>query len=500
MPRRSVTMTLALLLTLLALLPHRVQAQPLRELDEYIERGMREWEIPGFAVAVVRNDSVILARGFGVREHGRAERVDENTLFAIASTSKAFTVAALGMLVDERKLRWDDAVAQHLGSFQLQDPFVSRELTIRDLLTHRAGLARSDNLWIAAPFDRAEVLRRARQLPVSSFRAEYGYNNIMYIAAGEVVGAVSGTSWDDFLQQRVFEPLRMTRSTTREAVVATRDNVATSHVKVDGRITPMARRNYDNIGGAGAVFSTASDMAQWLRMHLASGSYEGRQLLQPATLREMYTPQTVMRSDSVAERMFPHTNFRAYGLGWYLQDYHGHKLVHHSGSINFTRTHVAMIPAQRIGVVAIANLSSSNLQQAVVYRVMDELLGLATRDWSAEYLELARRSEESSARQAREVESARHTATSPSLALEAYAGTYTHPAYGDMRLTLANGRLVLDYSPDYSADVEHWHHDTFRATWRRAGYGRVFLSFTLDSRGRVSGMQVEGYGDFRRER
>jgi CubicO group peptidase (beta-lactamase class C family) len=489
---------LACLLIFTAPASAAAQADPLRGLDAYITGALRDWQVPGLAIAVVRNDSVIFARGYGVREQGRSERVDEHTLFAIASTSKAFTSAALGMLVDDGRIRWDDAVSDHLSGFALQDPFMSRELTVRDLLTHRAGLARSDNLWIAAPIDRTEVLRRVRYLPASSFRAEYGYNNLMYIAAGEVVGAASGTSWDDFLQTRIFSPLGMTRSTTRAAVVDTRENVATSHTKTGDSVVVMARRNYDNIGGAGAVWSSAHDMAQWVRLHLGGGSYRGRQLIRPGTVKELHTPQTVMRSDSVSERMFPHTHFRAYGLGWYLQDYHGRKLVHHSGSINFTRTHVGMVPAEGIGVVVMANLSTSNLQQALMYRVLDALLGLPVRDWSAEYLVLARRSDEASARQARATEAARVGDTRPSLRLEDYAGTYRSQIYGDARVALEQGRLVLEYAPDYTADLAHWHFDTFRGHWRRTGFGTAFVTFALNSRGRVASLNLEGFGDFAR--
>jgi CubicO group peptidase (beta-lactamase class C family) len=246
----------------------------------------------------------------------------------------------------------------------------------------------------------------------------------MYIAAGELVAAVSGMSWDDFLEQRLFAPLGMSRSTSRAGVVETRDNVASSHLRADGRVVAVPRRNYDNIGGAGAVFSSVRDMAQWLRLHLNDGEYDGRRLLNARTVAELHTPQTVILSDTVAQRMFPTTHFRNYGLGWILQDYHGRKLVHHSGSINWTRTHVAMIPSEGIGVVAIANLSSSNLQLAVMYRIMDELLGLPQRDWSAEYLELAQRADERSAASARETEAARVSGTRPSLDLDRYAGSY----------------------------------------------------------------------------
>jgi CubicO group peptidase (beta-lactamase class C family) len=476
----------------------QAQPAPLQGLDAWIEAAMREWHVPGLALAVVRGDSVIYARGYGVREHGRPERVDEHTLFAIASTTKAMTVGALGMLVDEGTVRWDDPVSRHLPGFQLLDPYATRELTVRDLLTHRAGLARSDNLWIAAPFDRAEILRRARQLAVSDFRGGYGYNNIMYIAAGEVVSAASGMSWDDFLEQRLFGPLGMTRSTSRAAVVDRTPNVATAHTRSGGDIVVMARRNYDNIGGAGAVWSSVRDMAQWLRLQLGGGTYGTQTLLRPATVREMHTPQTVMRSDSVAERMFPNTHFRAYGLGWFLQDYHGRKLVHHSGSINYTRTQVGMIPSEDIGVVTITNLSSSNLQLAVMYRVLDALLGATAREWSAEYLELARRSEETSARSSAEVTAARQQGTQPSLALSSYAGTYRNEVFGDVVIAEESGRLVLRYAPEYVADLEHWHHDTFRGRWRSAGFGTAFVTFTLDARARAASMNLEGFGTFAR--
>jgi CubicO group peptidase (beta-lactamase class C family) len=492
---------LAMLIALAVLRPVAVPAQapPLSGLDAWIESAMRDWEVPGLAVAVVRNDSIILLRGYGVTRLGGEERVDGHTLFAVASTTKAMTTAALGMLVDEGRIDWDDPVSRHLPAFQLHDPYVTRELTVRDLVTHRSGVARSDELWLAAPFDRDEVLRRARHVSrASGFRTEYGYNNIMFIAAGELVAAVSGTSWDDFLQQRLFTPLGMTRTSTRTAAVGAAPNVAASHVRADGRVVAVPRRDYDNIGGAGAAFSSAHDMAQWMRLHLNGGEINGTRLLSAAVMSELHTPQVVIRGDTVSARMFPDTHFRAYGLGCFLQDYHGRKVVHHSGSLNFMRTQVMMVPSERIGVVAMANLSSSTLQLAVAYRAIDALLGLQPRDWSAEYLELAQRAEERSAVQAREAEAERVQGTQPSLGLAQYAGTYDSSSHGEIGLVLEDGRLVLRYSPDYIADVEHWHYDTFRAHWRNTGYGRAFLTFALDARGRVQTLRVDGIGEFRR--
>ena len=496
----SVLPPLALLL-LTALLPVHLRAQPapLTGLDAYIEAAMRDWEVPGLAIAVVRNDSVIFARGYGVVELGQPTPVDEHTLFAIASTSKAFTAASLSMLVDEGKLSWDDRVTQHLPGFELADPYVTREITIRDLLTHRVGVARHDNLWIAAPFDRAEILQRARHLPtVAGFRDRYGYNNIMYITAGEVVGQVSEGSWDSFLEERVFGPLGMARSTSRAGVVETRGNVAASHTQVDGQVRAVPRRNYDNIGGAGAIFSSAWDMAQWIRLHLGGGTYEGRQLLSDSVMAEMHLPHAFIRSDSVTDRMFPDSHFWTYALGWRVHDYRGRKVVNHSGSINYTRTQVSMIPSEGIGVVSMANLSSSNLQLALAFRVLDALMGLEPRDWSAEYLELARRSQDRSAESARALEAARLQGTQPSRELERYTGTFSSPLFGEMRVTREGTGLVLHYSPEYVADLQHWHHDTFRAIWRRPGAGRAFVTFSLDERGRIPFLEVAGFDVFRR--
>jgi CubicO group peptidase (beta-lactamase class C family) len=473
------------------------QSDPLEGLDDYIDSAMRDWEVPGLAIAVVKDDSVVFTRGYGVTELGGDEAVDAHTLFAIASTTKAFTTAALAMLVDEERLDWDDRVTRHLPGFELQDPYVTRALTVRDLLTHRVGVARHDNLWIAAPFDRAEILRRARHLPtVAGFRDRYGYNNIMFIAAGEVVGEVAGTSWDDFLEARIFEPLGMARTTSRYAVVEGRDNVAGSHTRVDGEVQHVPRRDYDNIGGAGAIFSSVHDLTRWVRLHLGGGEFEGRRLLSERAVRDLHAPQVVIPRDSVAERMFPDTHLQAYALGWRVQDYHGRKLVHHSGNINYTRTQVSMVPEEGLGVVAVANLSTSNLQLALTLRVLDAYLGQPARDWSAEYLELAERDQSGDSE--RELDEARMADSPPSLPLEAYAGRYDNEIFGEIRIDEESVGLVLSYSPEYVADLEHWHDDVFRAMWRRPGAGDAFVTFTIDARARVPSLDLAGLGEFRR--
>jgi CubicO group peptidase (beta-lactamase class C family) len=492
---RSVFLVVLVFLTGAA--PLRAQSADFKALDTYIEQARRDWGVPGLAISVVRNDSVIFARGYGEREYGTGAPVNEHTLFAIASTSKAFTVAALGMLADEGKLSWDDPVRRHLPAFELQDPYVTRNVTIRDLLTHRVGVAREDNVWIAAPMDRPEIVRRARYLEQArGFREGYDYNNIMFMVAGEVAAAAAGKSWDDFVETRIFQPLGMTRTTSRHAVVQSRDNVSSSHIRSDGKIIVMDRRNYDALGPAGSIFSSVWDMAQWVRLHLGGGSYKGQRLLGPATLEEMRTPQVVMRIDSVTHRMFPTQNFSAYGLGWRLHDYYGRKVVQHTGSVNYTRTQVGMIPSEGIGVVVIANLSSSELQTALMYRVFDALLGIPETDWSGEYLALSRRSAARAAASAGESKATK--ASKPPLPLEAYTGTYADSLYGEVNVALEGGKLVLRYSPDYVADLEYREHETFRGQWRSRGFGSAAVVFGVDARGRVRTLELDGFTTFRR--
>lgn len=477
-------------------LPAAAQDFALEGLGAYIEAAMGEWEVPGLAIAVIKDDEVIFQRGFGTRTLGENQPVDTQTLFPIASTTKAMTAAALGMLVDEGRLSWDDPVVKHLPEFQLEDPYVTRHLTIRDLLTHRTGMTAHNNLWIASPFDRDEILRRMRHLPTArGFRTGYAYNNLMFMVAGEVVAAASGMTWDDFMDKRLFIPLRMTHSTTREEIISERRNVATPHVRIDGVVTPVGRRNYDALGPAGSAYSNASEMANWIRMHLAEGEFGGQMILETSTLAEMHEPQVVMGIDDNSRRLFPSRSLSAYGLGWRIQDYHGRKVVQHTGLVNYTRTQVGMIPEEGIGFVAFANLTTAPLPTALMYRVFDALLDIPETDWSVEYLTLSRESAEAAARRP---EPARAEGTSPSLALAEYAGTYTDDLYGEMELTYENGGLVLRYSPDYVADLEHWHYDTFRATWRREGFGGTNVTFSLDARGRVRQMEVAGFTAFQR--
>jgi CubicO group peptidase (beta-lactamase class C family) len=469
-----------------------------RTIDAYVEQAMRDWEVPGVAIAIVRNDSVVFAKGYGLRELGKSDRVTANSLFAIGSTSKAFTSAALGILVDEGKLRWDDPVAKYLPGLQLFDPYVTRELTVRDLLTHRSGLSRGDLLWHASGYDRAEVLRRVRYLkPTWSFRSNYGYQNIMFLAAGEVVASVTGKSWDDFVRERFFTPLGMERTVTSVRPLASLGDVAMPHERISGRVRSVPWLNIDNVGPAGSINSSVAEMAQWIRLQLGQGTYKGRKLLDAKTVKEMHTPQTIIRMSEEQERTFPMTKFTAYGLAWSLRDYYGRKLVGHGGGIRGMRAEVMLVPEEQLGFVVLTN-SGTNLPVALVYRLVDTYMGTPQRDWSATLLATAKRNAERVAEERRKLEAARATGTTPSVPLDKYAGTYADSMYGAVTVTLENGKLVAAFGPQYIGELRHWQHDTFEAQWREEVLGRQFITFALDPRGNVKSLEIDNLATFGR--
>jgi len=477
-----------------------VAQNPIHDLDVYIRQVMRDWEAPGIAVAVVKDDTIVYLKGFGIREIGESDPVDEHTVFSIASTSKAFTAAALGMLVDDGRLRWDDRVTDHLIGFEVADPWVTRELTVRDLLSHRSGLPRGDRLWYGSLLEREEVLERVRLLqPASSFRSRYGYQNIMFTAAGEVVPAVTDTSWGDFLEARIFGPLGMRSTSTTLAEVEAHDNVATPHGKPGRDLTAIAWRDWDNLGGAGAINSSAADMAQWMRMQLGGGVYDGRRFLSERVIREMRSPQTIVPLSRSDRKFFPETHFASYGLGWRLNDYRGRLVARHGGALDGFRTHIALLPEENLGVVALTNVNESSVPQAIVWHVIDQYLGPQEKDWNQLYLAEAEKAQARTDSLWTVRESERLLGTTPTHALAEFAGVYEHEIYGQVTITLEEERLIITTGSYYTGDLEHWHLNTFRVGWRDLYLGQDYLGFMLDRMGRIAAVDVEGFGRFDRQ-
>jgi CubicO group peptidase (beta-lactamase class C family) len=467
--------------------------------DAYVDQAMKTWKVPGVAIAVVRNDSVIHARGYGIRALGQDVAVDAQTLFAIGSASKAFTATSMAMLVDEGKVRWNDRATLHLPGFQLHDSYATHELTVRDLLSHRSGLSRGDLLWYGSDLSREEILRRVRFLePSWSFRSQFGYQNLMYLAAGQVIATVSGRSWDDFVRTRIFAPLGMTSSNTSVKALTGRDNVASPHAEVRDTVRVIPWRDIDNIAPAGSINANVTDMAQWVRFNLNRGKAGERVLLSDGNFGELQQPNVALRIEGPQRLLFPDVHLMSYGLGWFLQDYRGRLVVQHGGNIDGMSAMVAMMPEEKIGLVVLTNMNGTPLTSVLMYRAFDHLLGGGTKDWSAQI----RKNYEAQQAQARQaearVESQRKAGTRPSLGLGAYAGTYVDSLYGSFEVAESGGALRARYGKAFQGTLQHWHYDTFRATWEAATAGRAMVQFVLGPDGTVSEARVEGIADFRR--
>jgi len=503
----------------------QTQSERLQGLDSYIEQAMLAWKVPGLAIAVIKEDSVVFMKGYGVREVGKSALVNEHTLFAIGSTTKAMTAAAVGMLVDEGKLNWDDPVTKHITWFQLLDPWVTRELTIRDLLCHRVGVGGA-SLPAYTTFDRNEVLRRFRYIkPYAPFRAAYDYNNVMLTLAGQIVAAVSGMSWDEFVQERIFKPLGMTESYTNidplwdTASVApcfccdlpgrtvgienarNGANLAMPHMPVEDGIRTIPWRKYDNIGPAGGeLTSNIVDMAKWVQLQVGKGVYKGQRILSAAAIEQMHSPQMIIPSANapIFLKQESGVHFLAYGLGWRMNDYHGWKMIWHTGGVYGFLALVGLLPEENVGLVILSNFETSKLPLVLMMRIFDAYIRGPDRDWSKQVLakERAHREEQRAAES--RLQAARVKGTKPALPLSQYAGRYIDDAYGTVTVTEEKGALVLRFPGAATGDIKHWHYDLFRLELRAPVAYPMFVTFQLDEAGKVTEMRIEGLADFSR--
>ncbi len=459
-----------------------------------VAAALSTFDVPGLSVVVIKDDTVVLEQGFGVRQLGGTAPVDAHTLFAIGSISKSVTALCLAMLVDAGQLRWDDPVIQHLPSFQLSDSYVTREITIRDLLVHRSGLASvsGGTLWYGSSYSRAEVVHRLRYLmPVSSFRSQYAYQNVTYLVAGQIVEALTGQTWDNFVRERIFAPLGMPVATTtipNEQQVA---NIATPHALVGGSLQPVAHRNYDNVAPAASIYAGALELAQYLRLFLSGGAVDGVRLVDAARIAELWSAQTVIPIETPHQELASLTpQFYAYALGWFVRDYRGHKLITHSGGVDGMTALVTMVPDAGLGVVVLSN-GESPLIGPITYRLLDHYLGLPHTDLFANYQAVYEKRKAKQQADLQQRDAVRVANTTPSLPLDHYTGTYHDRLYGDASVRQVGDQLMLEFAvtPSFTADLTHWHYDTFLITWRDPVIPSGLVSFPLNAEGRVAAME-----------
>lgn len=465
--------------------PRTIGQDELRAFDQYVERAVRDWNVPGLAIALVHGDSMIFARGYGVREVGRPDRVDEHTRFAIGSTTKAMTTAAVAMLIDEGKLSWDDRVIEYIPELRLYDPYATRELTVRDLLTHRTGLPGTDFYWGAAGYTIEEMIPRLEHVePVASFRTQWIYQNVVYALAGELVERVSGRPWHEFVRERIFVPLGMNETEPLDGDILQKPNVVSPHNARGDSLFVVPQRSVDNVASVGSVWSSVADMSKWMRFMLDSARVNGRPLIRPETFREIVTPEVRAPLSIYTSLELVKPYALMYALGWFVHDFDGDIVWMHTGSINGLSAIVGLLPRHRFGVVVLVNRDHAELRHALMYRAFDLARGTVGRDWSTD----VRRLLETEARRAAQ------TASSPapaSLPLAAYAGSYSHPGYADLQVRLDGNtlRARVNDGPEYP--LTHQSHDAFRAG-APGGGGGYTLVFDPDGLGGVSGVRMSG--------
>lgn len=465
------------------------------EVDELVERTLKTFDVPGIAVSIVKDGKVIHSKGYGVRTLGSAEKIDENTLFGIASNSKAFTAATLGILVDEGKLKWDDKVIDYIPEFRMYSPYVTEEFTIKDLLTHRSGLGLGAGDLMFWPgqndFKMKDIIHNLRYLkPVSGFRTKYDYDNLLYMVAGEVVARVSGKPWEEFVEERIMLPLGMTKSASSYNRLKDKSNVIGAHAVVDGKVKVIERDRFEFGNSAAGVNSSINDMSKWVIMLLQHGKYgDGKQLFSENVLEEMWTPQTIIpvRSPGIYN-----THFNSYGLGWNLSDVMGYKQASHTGFVAGMVTQVTLIPELNLGIIVLTNQQIGAAFTSVTNQIKDSYWGIKGKDRVKENADRMQANLGSADKVTTEAWKVSAAATPPAN-LDQFTGTYNDVWFGDVTVSKKDNRLFFasKRSPRISGEMFYYKGNTFLAKWTdRSLDADAFIMFSLDYEGNPSGIKM----------
>ncbi|MBB1296405.1 MULTISPECIES: serine hydrolase [Pseudoalteromonas] len=465
------------------------------KVDDVIKASMARFDVPGMAVAIVENDKVIFAKGFGVTNLDTNKKVNKDTLFGIASNTKAFTTAALAKLVDEGKLSWDDRVIDHLPEFRLYDSYVTREMRIRDLLSHRSGLGLGQGdlmIWPSTDKSVDEILAGLQYLkPASSFRSKYAYNNLMFVTAGEVVARVAGMSWNDYIEKNILQPLHMDNSRAGfSRIPKSNKNWATGHIPMDGTLHPFFVNYLEDFRGAGAIASSVSDMSQWLRTQLAGGKMpSGEQLFSEKQQAQMWHPHiTSMASKSAFESY--HQQFRGYGLGWSIEDYHGFKKLGHGGGILGMVSQVTLLPEKNLGIVILSNQQAFGALSAVTHEVLEDALELEDKDWVEDLAKSHFEGKQQAYANAKPEAPADYQPQLPNIN---YTGTLHDDWYGDVIIEQLDGKLRIDFTHTkrLKGTLEHYTGNTFIVKWdEKLLEADAFIRFEMSSQNRVNSAKM----------
>ena len=472
---------------------------PAFDLDRDVNLALKTFDVPGIAIAIVKDGKVVATRGFGVRKLGNPAPVTGKTLFEIASNSKAFTAAGLAQLVDEGKLGWDDPVTRHLPGFQMSDAYVTHTMTVRDLLVHRSGLGlgAGDLLWWPTTnFSTDEIIERLRNVKLAtSFRNNYAYDNLLYIVAGKIIAQKSGKSWEETTRERILAPLGMSGTTTNVDEMLKTADYSAPHSKINGKAAVVKPMPVQNAVGAVGIQTNAEDIAKWMQVLLNEGKLEnGKQLFSAKQAREMWTQQTPMKiSEPKPALAATKPNFAAYGLGFQLRDYRGRKIAMHGGALQGFYSRIVMVPEEKLGVAIFTNAENGPAMTALQWRILDNYMGAAPTDWIKVYAEQeAEMHKEELARQGK-LTAGRAASSKPSLPLASYNGDYKDDWYGTVSIRQEGGKQLMTFSrtPDLTGTLEHFQHDTFIVRWKERNFNAdAYVTFSLNPDGSIDRMKM----------
>ena len=450
-------------------------------LDVYVNRALHDWQIPGVSVCIVKNGKVVWMKGYGVKETGTNDKVDENTLFMIGSNSKAFTATALAMLDADKKLSLDDKVQKWLPDFKLTDPWVAKEANIRDLLCHRLGFEtfQGDFMFFDSDLTTAEVREKMSKLkPMYGFRSKWGYTNSAFMTAGEIIPKATGKSWGDFVTERIFKPLGMNNSLALSKDIKTAANKCSAHTVVMGELKKIPYGNIDNLAPAGSISSSANDMSKWVLMLLNNGKMDGKEIVPASAIAQTRTPNSILGNGG---HMFNKSHFSLYGLGWFLEEYAGRKIVAHTGGVNGFVTSVCLVPEEKLGIIVLTNTDANNFYEALRNEIEDAYLGLPYRNYSNVYRSYQWADEEQKAKEYKVIRDSIALNPKTDLPLTAYAGEYMHNVYGKMNIKIEGGKLIMRFEHHQGryGTLEPLGGNRFFCTYNDPLYGMKKLEFTV---------------------
>jgi len=453
-------------------------------LDNYVNKALADWQIPGVAVCIVKNGKVVLMKGYGVREVNSNDKVDEHTLFMIGSNTKAFTATALAMLDANKKLSLDDKVQKWLPDFKLYDPWVAKEANIRDLLCHRLGFEtfQGDFMFFDSDLTVAEVREKMGKLkPMYGFRSKWGYTNSAFLTAGEIIPKVTGMSWGDFVTNNIFKPLGMNNSLAMSKGISNANNKASAHTVVRGELKKIAYGNIDNMAPAGSISSSVNDMSKWVMAQLNNGKLDGKEVIPVAAIGQTRTPHSILGNGG---HMFNKAHFMLYGLGWFMEEYTGKKIVAHTGGVNGFVTSVCLIPEEKLGIIVLTNTDANNLYEALRNEIQDAYLGLPYRNYSKVFLGYQQADEKEKEKELKAVKDSIAMDPKTELPLTSYAGEYLHDIYGKMNIKIESGKLVMrfEHHPGRWGTMEPLGGNRFFCTYSDPLFGMKKLAFTVENK------------------